>query len=344
MDHSETYNTIAVFSLNHVGDVLFTTPALAALKRRFPAARLLVLTTPGSAPVLRNNPNVQEILLRTTRSFLETCRIARRLQNERVDLVVDLSAGSVRLNLLAWMSGARRRIGFARAPLRFLLTDRANINSVAHQMQNHLDVVALVGAEAEMSPPELFLTDEERSWAADFLDSEDAGGGPIVGLSPGTTVACKRWPPEHYAALGDLLVGEGARVILFGSKQELSLSRQIASWMRAAPIVATGRTSLRELAALIAACDVFVGGDTGPLHVATAVGTPAVGIYGPTDPARTGPVAPDAVVIRRPFPCSPCGHHPTCRHIDCLRAVEPHEVLEVVANLITSSQPTRLRK
>ena len=330
---------IAVLSLNHVGDVLFTTPAIAALKRRYPQARLIAITAAGVSAVLANNPNVQETLVRKTRRFPETWRLAAHLRQQGTDLVVDFSYSSFRLGLLAWLSGARRRIGLCRAPIRPFLTDCAHDALARHQIERCLSLVALVDADAELSSPQMFLTPEEAKWAETFLDSEGAAGEPCVGLNAGSSVSVKRWPAENYVALCDMLSQRGFRPILFGSGAEVPLADDIASRTRRPPVVAAGRTDLRQLAALISQCEAFVSGDSGPLHVATAVGVPAIGIYGPTDPRRFGPVGPGSTVLCIYPACCPCGHHPTCERIDCLRAVRPDEVLEAVLKAAGTPEP-----
>ena len=332
--------SIAVLSLNYVGDVLFTTPAIAALKRRFPSSKLIVVAAAGSSPILDNNPNVQEVLVRRDRRFRETCRLASMLRRERVGVVAVLSSNSCRLGLLAWLSGARVRVGYSSAATRPFLTSSVERDTSAHHVRQALDVVALVGAEAPVTSPEVYLSDEEIAWSREFLQERGVRGEPVVGISPGTTVACKRWMPERYAALADKLADEGMKVLLLGSRDEMPLTEQVVSRMRTTPIVATGGTTLRQLAALLGACDVFVAGDTGPLHVATGLGIPVVGLYGPTDPDHTGPVSDRAIVVRKQFKCSPCGHHPTCEMYDCMRAMDPDEVLDAALRIASFSRPT----
>ena len=336
----ENPRAIAVLSLNHVGDVLFTTPAIAALKRRYPRAKIIAVTAANVAPILQHNPNIQEILVRRTRGFFETCKLAACLRQHGTDIVAIFSYSSFRLGLLAWLSGARRRIGFHCAPIKLFLTDCTINDPSIHQIETYLRVASLAGASGSLSPPQMFLTDDEKAWAKSFLESRGVKDEVVVGLNPGGTVLPNRWFPERFAAVSDMLADEGLKVIIFGSKTEISLAKQIADQMRSSPIIAAGETDLRQLASLIAACDIFISGDTGPLHMADALGVPSIGIYGPADPARTRPVDGRSIVIRREFPCGPCWRHPTCQNLDCLRAIQPSEVFQAILDLVGSGRPT----
>jgi heptosyltransferase-2 len=161
---------------------------------------------------------------------------------------------------------------------------------------------------------------------------------PLVGLIPGAAYGtAKRWPAERFAALADRLAGNlGAEIILFGSAGERDVAERIESLSRAKIHNVAGQTRLRELAALLAECKVVVTNDTGAMHVAAAVGTPVVAVFGPTNPVTTSPVGPRHTLIRRPMDCSPC----LLRHcpIDhrCMTAIDVEEVFEATCKRTTA--------
>jgi heptosyltransferase II len=184
---------------------------------------------------------------------------------------------------------------------------------------------------------ELGVSDERKRAARLLLQTRGVRfERPLVALCPGSTNSrAKRWPAERFAAVADLLVEEnGAGVLLVGAREEREVSAEVASKMRNSPVVLTGETRLDESAAVLSLCDLLVTNDTGPAHVAAAVGCPVVVIFGPTDPLTTRPFAGNAEVVRRPPDCAPCMLRDCPIDHRCMTAITPEEVFARAAQIL----------
>jgi len=185
----------------------------------------------------------------------------------------------------------------------------------------------------------MFVGDGERTLAKDMLRSAGVDWKrPIAAICPGSTVPAKQWFPEDYAAVAYLLASEGMDVILIGSVQERATTQQVLKAARCSLIDLTGRLRIGELAAVLEQSSVVIANDTGPLHLAAAVGTPVVGIYGPTDPRITGPYAARSVVLWQGMDCSPCDYRLRCADRECLRAITPDKVKEAAVGLVAAGR------
>ena len=312
-----------------IGDVVHALPILALLRRRWPAAHIAWLLTPACAGLLDGHPLLNEVLVFDRRKFgrgwrdpasaLGLIEFLRQLRRHDFDLVVDLQ-GLFRSGILAWETRAPVRIGFANArelaPVFY--THRVKIEMTEqHAIDRYLKVAAALGCDVT-SPIEFpfHVTDDDRRQAAGLLN----GTGRYALLLPGTNWATKRWPVENYAALvAPLRERFGLASIVAGSPDETVLAAQVAGAINLA-----GKTTLRQLAALVERADLVVANDSGPMHIAAGMNRPLVTLFGPTNPIRTGPYRRDDSVLRVDIPCSPC-YSRNCSHQSCLKwlAIEP---------------------
>jgi lipopolysaccharide heptosyltransferase II len=317
---------ILVVRVDLLGDTVLSTPALRALRRGYPQARIDMLVQPAMAGVLAGDPDLDEVIgynphvWRTPsawlrpRTWIESRRVLRRLRARRYDLAVSVSGdiGSI----VARLTNARRRVGYTGEAYSGLLTDPvpgARYRERQHEVLYVLRLAAAAGGivTEEDRVPWLRVDAEAQRAARALLTNgrrQSDATGPIVTLHAGARNGqAKRWPTEHFAALADLLWREhDALVVLTGASHEASLADEVVA-LAAAPILnLAGETSVPELVALLAESDVVVSGDSGPMHIACAVGTPVVALHGPTDPAISGPTTPDAIVLRHRLWCAPC--------------------------------------
>lgn len=294
---------ILLFNQNHIGDALFSTPAIAALARLMPEARIVNATSTTSAPLYAANPNIAEHWIRPTRGAGAFLRFARRVRQSRFDVAIIFPATSTRFGLYAMLSGAPARLGFDHPSVRRFLTRHAAIQPDQHHAEDRLDLIRLLGHVEGRHPMELRLV---PAWITRWNAAwRDAAGGvsprPFIGLNPGATMERKTWRPERWAALADMLARDGLQPVLFGGPSDAARAREILERCAHPLPCLQGRLDVGSLAAGIADCAAFVSADTGPLHMAVAQGRPAVALYGPTDPARTGPYPadrPNVVTIR----------------------------------------------
>ncbi len=317
---------ILVIRVDLLGDALLSTPAVTALRRGYPNAEIDMLVTTASAPLLQGQPSLGRVLpydphiWRQPAAWLRraTWRDARRFLREvrgrRYDLAVSVSGdiGSI----VTRLTGTHRRVGFAGEAYPFFLTDpvpgkRYDIHQ--HEVDYVLTLARAAGGVVVPADrqPRLAVQPAARAAVMETIVTARTAldaRGPLLTLHAGARNGqAKRWPPEHFAALADRAANElGALVVLTGAPSDAEIARQVVDVTHAPMLNLVGKTSLPELTALLALSDVVVTGDSGPMHIACAVNTQVVVLHGPTDPAISGPVAPDAVVLRRRLWCSPC--------------------------------------
>jgi lipopolysaccharide heptosyltransferase II len=322
----ENINRILVISLYKIGDVLFTTPAIRALKKRFPEAKLTVWVKSRGRAVLENNPHVDEILvfdnISVARGFEDInhldiksrLKFVSELRAREFDLVVDL-VGTFGTNIYSFLSRAPLRFGFDMHGLGFLLNKSTPIGQGRHLKQNYLDVIRTMGiTPTNGGDLEIKLSFSEKKFAEKFtMDYNLSSDDFLVGIHPGAGWATKRWPPANFGQLANLLVEESyARIVLLVNKDEEKLVKEIVSLMKTKPIIMFGKLGLREMAAVISKCHLFLGNDTGPTYIAEALKIPVGIFFGPTNPVYSAPMGTRCVVIKKMVECSPVDLHQYC--------------------------------
>ncbi|MBC7806431.1 MAG: lipopolysaccharide heptosyltransferase II [Akkermansiaceae bacterium] len=350
-------NRILAVNLNYLGDALFTTPALSALRMRFPGARMDVLAGERAAAMLADDPAISRLLLRPPHRGMERATALRRtLSSGDYDTVV-LFQSTLSNALLTFTQGVARRIGFAQDGCGPFLTHPVKEREVGeHIVDAYLRLAeALTGPEiaanAAVEGLRITVSDSDAAFAHDFLRTARTGDGPIVGLVIGATRPQKRWSEEYFARLADLLHFRlGASVLLLGGPDEDKSAARIGEMCRAPLHSAIGKTTEKQLAAISARLSAIVSGDSGPLHIATAVRTPVVALFGSTDPADTGPWQPalgrmvPATTLYDRLGCAPCRKNPTCGGTyDCLWTIAPDRVFDAVCHLV-GAEPKPLRR
>jgi heptosyltransferase II len=328
-----------VIQTSFLGDTVLTTPLLAQLANRGPVD---VVTTPASAALLANHPAVRAVIVYDKRGgdrgIRGLLRLARRLRASRYDVAL-LAQGSWRSAVLTLLAGIPSRIGFTSSAGRWLYTKRVPYRDDLHHAARLLMLARPNGREPlpEELRPTLAPGDAERS-AVNALLAQHAvqPGQALVALAPGSVWATKRWP--YYPELAKLLASR-ARLVVIGSGADAPFAQAILAAEPSA-IDATGRLSLLASAELIGRCGVVVTNDSAPLHLASAMGTPTVAIFGPTVPGfGFGPLSPRASVVGRDtLPCRPCDRHGPQRcplgHHRCMRDILPALVAERALTLL----------
>jgi heptosyltransferase-2 len=321
-----------VIQTSFLGDVVLTTPLLAHLAR---AGTVDVVTTPAAAPLLTGNPAIRRVVPYDKRGADSGVggfrRIASRILAERSDAVCYLAQGSVRSAFLALSAGYRERVGFNTSAGRWLYTRRITHRAVQHHAERLLRLAA--GDEASVAPsdlkPSLFPSDSDRTAVDQLLSEQGASGDRLIALAPGSVWATKRWP--GFPALAQSLAQYG-RIVIIGGNDDRELAADIGA-SATGTVDATGKLSLLESAELIGRAALLATNDSLPQHLASAMGTPTVTIFGPTVPAfGFGPLAPhSAAVGHETLPCRPCHPHgpavcPLGHHL-CMRDLPEPVVL-----------------
>jgi len=274
------------------GDVVLTLPLAQFLSRREPSGAVDMVVTPRAADLLRNHGSVRRPVRfdkrGTDKGFLGLVRLARILRAERYDVAL-IPHRSLRSALLARLAGIPRRIGFETSSGTFLLTDTVAYDSGAHEIDRNLSLVRPLGVEPARESPRLDPPGEDVRLVEGALRGwRHSPATPLVALAPGSVWATKRWLPERFASLAQRLVDQGFSVVLIGGSEDAELCRTIASACASDRVMSmAGQLSLLQSAAMIAQSMLLVTNDSAPMHLAGAVGTPVVAIFGATAPSMS---------------------------------------------------------
>jgi lipopolysaccharide heptosyltransferase I len=367
------FRRILLVKPSAVGDVIHTLPVLAKLRARYPTARIDWLLTPAIAEWIRHHPALSNAVPFARRDFARwwrswsaatgLARLVLQIRRARYDLVVDLH-GQFRSALLCLASGAAVRIGFDRprqgpgaAPRQRLpaeayrhawtgaregawlaYTHRIPLPTLdVHAVDRYLWVGRLLGLDD--TPPDFRLPvpADAASRVEALLRRHGIAAAPLALLFPGTQWETKHWHAEGFARVARYLGATGRAVVLAGSAAERACCRSVNEFCPAAHDL-SGQTSLSELAALVRRSDLCITNDSGPMHLAVALGRPVVSVFGPTDPVWIGPYGRPQAVVRRDLPCAPCylrklsrcpHDHACMRHVDATKVIERIERLLV---------------
>jgi 3-deoxy-D-manno-octulosonic-acid transferase/heptosyltransferase-1 len=337
---------ILLVKLSSIGDVVHTLPSLAALRKRFPEAHITWVVEEESLDIVQGNPRVDRILVsgrkRWARNLAqgrrigetagEAVRFLRDLRDRRYDVVIDFM-GLLKSAVLVFLSRGKRKLGYdsMQEMSGLFYNEKIPEDMGRHAVDRYLDFARHLGAD--VTEPEFYLhIPEDSARRADALLRE--GGvdpeAPFVVLSPMSYAGETRlWEDDRFAALGDRIVRDlGRPAVITGHATGGRIDR-IAAAMEEKALNLENRTTLKELAHLYRRASVVVTPDSGPMHIAAAVGTPVVALFGASEPARTGPYGGIHTVIRSHLPCSPC-FRKTCETRQCMKDITVEMVLEAV--------------
>ena len=347
---------ILLMMLLPIGDTLFATPAVHVLRRRYPQARITAVAYPTNSGILRNNHDVDEILLWPTREqwpgAIDVLDLFLKLRRARFDLSVEFSNYNF---WVSWLAGVPRREEMRLPRLWWALPWAGREWRKRHAVEHYSDVVRRLGVRVEDLSLRIYPTEEEERRARGWLARHRVGADELlVAMHPGGEGlwGSKRWGVEGFARVADGLSDRlGARIVIMGGRDDAELASELAGRTHAHIINAAGQTTLGETAALAARCALFIGNDSSPLHIAAAMGTRVVGIYGPTDPRSYHPWIPggregrDYAVVRSPLACAhkfPLVGGITVagwlRVLRCpsLEAITPEDVLRAALSMVST--------
>ena len=341
---------ILIVKLSAIGDVVMTLPFLAALRRRYPDANVTWLVEEASAGVLDDHPQIDRVLVSRRKAWMrdlkkgrwgrarrEAARFLRELRDREYDLVIDLQ-GLFKSGILAYLSGGKRRVGFDRTrELSYLFVNErlARYDPDRHALERYLDAAVYLGADPEWEVVWELPAGEALLRRARELT--EPLPGRLVVINPGAKWDSKLWPTSSWRELGRLL-SERADVslILTGSPDEAQVNREIGQGLDDV-LDLTGKTGLSLLAEIFRLAELVVCPDTGPMHLAAAVGSPVVALFGPTAPWRTGPYGPGHTVLRTGAPCAPC-FRKKCPDPHCMTGLSPETVFEAVVARLANGE------
>ena len=346
---------VVVRSANWVGDAAMSIPALRELRHLLPHAHIRLVSRSGTAGLFTETNFIDELSVSDRSDWLSLGNEIAEWKSGRFDLAI-LFPNSFQVALIAALARVPVRLGYAAQGRGFLLSHPLPLpewRGSRHEVFYYLNVVSelerLLSGTSQIMEREpdvsLQVSDERQIEASEVLRRMGARDGhTLVALCPGSINSrAKRWPAERYAALADRLIDEfDAEVLLIGSPGERDVSVQVASHMRRHPIIATGTTDLSSATAMLSLVDLLVTNDTGPAHIASALGRPTLVIFGPTNPLTTPPFSSAAEIIRRPPVCAPCMLRDCPIDHRCMTAISPDDVFQRAAALLGMSDKLQL--
>ena len=351
-DHAVTMK-ILIVKLSAIGDVIHTLPALTALRRQYPDAQIDWLVESAAADLVQGHAAVDRVLIWRRREFVKLLKAGRlgsasglflsllqQLRNTRYDLILDFQA-LLKSSLWIFLARGRRKAGFGQGmehseKSHIFLNERVPaISMEIHALDRGLRLLQALGIPDMQVLYNLPIGKEDEEVAQELL----AAGGvrpdqPFVAINPVAKWPTKLWTAKRFEELAGRLVEKGFQVVFTGSEEDRALIDEMAGTLGSSVIRLEGRTSLKVLAAVYRSASVVVSTDTGPMHLAAAVGTPVVALFGPTAPWRTGPYGQGHIVLRAGVSCSPCFSR-SCETAEfepmaCMNRITVEQVVEAV--------------
>lgn len=332
---------ILVVKLDHIGDVLLATPVFSNLRRAYPDAEIHALTGSWSRIILENHPDVSKVFEYNSPMFCrsghptslrKTIQLYRELRQSNYDLLIELR-GDWRFVIFALLRFTTRRIN--RASLQLANKFGSRSFSGPHETIRNLDVLEQAGISTPIQNTTFAVKAEDKKWSSDFFKSRQIDGeSPIIAIHPGSPIPQKRWLTERYAELADWLIAQKQAKILFvGVKDEIPIISEIQDQMQGESVNIAGETNVPQLASILLKSNIFIGNDSGPMHLAAAVGTHTIGLFGPGDPERFAPVGEKCLTIRKKLDCPPCpGKECKFNSEGCMSMIQVTDVIKCIRN------------
>ncbi len=315
---------ILFISLSNIGDIVLTTPAMRVLSESFPDARMDIMVGPNGAELFKRHPAIFKVIEYDKHIPLRDKRgLIRKLRKVKYDLIVD-----IRNSLFPFLLGAKYRTSPIQVPPK----------TIKHKKQQHMWKLSSLGIGLDMAdaPFYLHISPEDNDYIEKIMRDFDRDK-PIVAISPGAKSEIKKWPKENYAELTGKLTKElDAQIIMVGDDMDSSLIKEIAISVERDIADLSGRTTLCQLVSLLGRCDLLITNDSAPLHMAGAVETKVLAIFGPTDPGSYGPTGGDDRVVRKRLHCSPCGKAQCEFNHECMREIRVSDVFSVAKEMLKS--------
>ena len=337
---------ILLIRLDRIGDVVLSTPVVKALRKAHPDSYIAMMVSPYARDIVAGNPYLDEVIIYDKngkdKGALNIFRLAVRLRKKDFDTVVVLHP-SERSHLISFLAGIPTRVGYDRK-FSFLLTKRiphTKQYGLKHESDYALDMVRYIGVDA--SEKDLFVpvSDISEKKIADMFEAHGVtGSDKIIVFNPGASCASKRWPPERFAHVADMCVRKhGARVVVISGHSDKINASNMVSCMSEKYLNLTGYTTVSDLPSVLKRAMIFVSNDSGPVHIACAVGTPVIAIFGRNDrglsPDRWGPIGKRDVVLKKDVGCHICLAHNCRSAFKCLDAITVDDVMSSIDTMLT---------
>lgn len=339
---------ILIIKIGSIGDLLMITPALRAIKKKYPNAKMTHLVGAWSKKILEGNPYIDAFIEIPDELFLKyrlmpLLKLVLSLRKERFDMAF-VWHRSKAFRLFSKLLGIKTRAGFSRDDKGLFLTHYVEENPHIHEIFEYQSTLKPLGIDSSEEDMDLILYPEELAFADRIWEKFGLEGTPVIAIAPGgaknpkETHPARRWPTSHYARAADLMIEKYKALILFlGSVDDGEIIGEVIGKMKNDAINLSGQTNLKQLAGVIGKSTLFLGNDSAAMHIAAAVGTPTFSFFGPTDPKEKAPLGSQHKYFYTKIACSPCyynGKFPECAHISCMKSIQPEEVVCSARTLI----------
>lgn len=350
---------ILVIKLRHLGDVLVTTPAITALKEAYPQSQITMVVNQGTEDMVRDNPCLSEVIAlerepkkKPLEELSYQLRLIARLRRKKFDLSIDFTGGD-RGAILSFLSGAKERIGYHPKKQKQWWWKKAFTQTVKtpgdnrHVIEHHLDAIRLLGINPPAMPLRFYWTPKDQETLNRILVEKGIKNQkPYVVVHPTSRWMFKTWRLEGYAEVIDYIQSKMGWAVMVTSgpdKKELDAVREITKRCRTKPLDLSGRLTLKQLGCLIAGGKFFFGVDSAPMHIAAAVGTPVIALFGPSGDHMWGPWGEGHLVIKKDWACRPCGEDGCqgSKVSKCLVEITTEEVISGMESLLNPTPDTR---
>lgn len=330
-------NKILVRGTNWIGDAVMTTPALMALRAGCPEAEIVLLVNPLVAPLFENHPAIDRVLVYARKGKHQGIRgfsrMVRELRMENFDVAL-LLQNAIEAALLAFAARIPCRVGYPTDARRLLLSDPVQLtpaDKTLHHTEYYLTLLRRLNFDVPAAKLCLHVTPAELNWAQAILGSDN-----VIAMNPGAAYgSAKRWFPERFAAVGDTLSQRyGATILLTGGPGEREIGEDIAAFMQCDCINMVGKTSVRQMMALLASSRLLITNDSGPMHVAAAFDIPIVAVFGSTDHITTCPASEKVKIVRKEVNCAPCLLRQCPTDHRCMKNITSNDVTAAAIELL----------
>ena len=334
---------ILIVNVNWIGDVIFSTPFIKTIRDTYPDDYIACLLHPRCAEILKGSPRIDEIIVYDEegkhKSLIGKLMLILHLRKIHFDIAFILHRSFTKA-LLVFLAGVRERIGYPTKNRGLLLTRTIDLpEEEVHKVEYFLNLARGSGIKVRESSYEFFIQDPDRKSVKEFLKKNGVmDKDRLIVLCPGGNWGPKRWPKENFAKLADMLAGKpDVRIILSGAKKDIVLVEEIRGMMKNLPVISCGLTTLKELGALLERADLVVANDSGPMHLAVAMRSNVIALFGPTSPGLTGPYGEgNYKVIWKTEGCDvPC-YDVTCTDNRCMKLITVEDVFKEAEKVLNA--------
>ncbi|MFA6379179.1 MAG: lipopolysaccharide heptosyltransferase II [Candidatus Omnitrophota bacterium] len=344
------FENILVVRTDRIGDVVLTTPALEALRKAYPRAKISIMVAPTTKDIVDGNPFLDEVIVYDKRGvdkgFLNFWRFVFKLRKKHFDLAINYHLKS-RTNVMLFHAGIPHRIGFKSEKFGFLLTEQypdPRINGEKHETEYCLDLLRHIGIDCRSFNLWVSVSPVSEGWVDHtFKEHGILPTDKLIAVHPGASCISKRWPPERFAEVADRLAEKyHAKIVLIGSDDNQLIAREVLISMKQPVADITGKTTVSHLISVLKRCTLLISNDSGPVHLAVGVKTPVISIFGRNQaglsPARWRPLGFLDIALHKDVGCKVCLAHLCELNFKCLKSISVDHVLEAADEIFNKSK------